>query len=122
MLLVTRSNLDDADPWLTTWYSLVSSTALFALILLTASSWQGPATLYGWAVLVALGFLVTGGILGVYASTARIGPFRTALLMNFEPLLATIGSALLLGEAITSLQAVGCAMMIAALVAFQIDR
>ncbi len=46
------------------------------------------------------------GILGLFASTVRIGPFRTALLMNLEPVLAAIGSALLLGEVMTPL--LGC--------------
>jgi drug/metabolite transporter (DMT)-like permease len=122
MLLVTRASLQGADPWLTTWYSLISSTALFVLISLAARNWQSPATVYGWIVLVALGFAVTGGILGVFASIARIGPFRTALFMNLEPLLATIGSAFLLGEVITPLQAIGGAVMIAALVVFQTKR
>jgi probable blue pigment (indigoidine) exporter len=122
MLLVTRANLQGADPWLTTWYSLVSSTGLFALMLLTTRDWQLPGSVYGWVVLVTLGFAVTGGILGVYASIGRIGPFRTALFMHLEPLLATIGSAILLGEVITPLQALGGAVMMAALVAFQLKR
>jgi drug/metabolite transporter (DMT)-like permease len=58
----------------------------------------------------------------VFASTVRIGPFRTALFMNLEPLLATIGSALFLGEVVTPLQALGGAVMIAALMAFQLRR
>ena len=61
-------------------------------------------------------------VLAVFISTARIGPFRTALFMNLEPLLATIGSAIFLGEVITPLQALGGAVMIAALVAFQLRR
>ena len=61
-------------------------------------------------------------VLTVFISTARVGPFRTALFMNLEPLLATIGSAIFLGEVITPLQALGGAVMIAALVAFQIRR
>jgi drug/metabolite transporter (DMT)-like permease len=39
--------------------------------------------------------------------------------MNRKPLLATIGSAILLGEVITPLQALSGAVMIAALVVFQ---
>ena len=58
----------------------------------------------------------------LYASTRRIGPFRTALLINLEPLLATLISAPLLGEIITPLQAVGGAIMLGALVAFQLWR
>jgi drug/metabolite transporter (DMT)-like permease len=76
----------------------------------------------GWVALIAVSVAVTTGILGVFASTVRIGPFRTALFMNLEPLLATIGSAFLLGEVITPLQALGGSVMIGALVAFQLRR
>ena len=61
-------------------------------------------------------------LLCVFISTMRIGPFRTALFMNLEPLLATIGSAIVLDEVITPLQGLGGAVMIAALVAFQMRR
>ena len=43
-------------------------------------------------------------------------------MMNLEPPLVAVGSALLLGEWITPLQALGGAVMIAALVAFQVRR
>src|SRR5215470_10655868 len=122
LLLTTRALLQNADARMITWYSMLSSTALFVVIVLATRNWQPPATAAGWIAMVALGVAVTGGILGVFASTARIGPFRTALFMNLEPLLATIGSALFLHEIITPLQALGGAAMIAALVAFQLRR
>ena len=122
MLLVTRARLQGADPLLITWHSLVSSTMLLALASLAALNWQPPVTAFGWAALIGVSAAVTTGILGVFASTGRIGPFRTALFMNLEPLLATIGSALFLGEVITPVQALGGAVMIAALVAFQLRR
>jgi drug/metabolite transporter (DMT)-like permease len=122
LLLVTRAALTGADALQITWYSLISSTVLFVAVALATLNWQPPATASGWIALVVLGAAVTAGILGVFASTGRIGPFRTALFMNLEPLLATIGSALFLGEVITPLQALGGAAMIAALVAFQLRR
>jgi drug/metabolite transporter (DMT)-like permease len=42
--------------------------------------------------------------------------------MNLEPLTATIMSALLLGEMITPIQGLGGAIMLTALVAFQLWR
>ena len=42
--------------------------------------------------------------------------------MNLEPLTATILSALVLGQVITPLQGLGSAIMLAALVAFQLWR
>jgi drug/metabolite transporter (DMT)-like permease len=121
-LLLTRAFLDGVDARLITWYSLISSTVLFALVALLTQDWSAPHTPFGWAVLVGIGIFTTSGLLGIFMSTVAIGPFRTALLMNLEPLLATIGSAVLLGEVITPLQAAGGAVMIAALVMFQLRR
>jgi drug/metabolite transporter (DMT)-like permease len=122
LLLVTRAMLQDADPLRITWYSLASSSALLAVAALVTLNWQPPSGATGWLALLALSVAVTTGLLGVFGSTMRIGPFRTALFMNLEPLLATIGSALFLGEVITPLQAVGGLVMIGALVAFQLRR
>jgi drug/metabolite transporter (DMT)-like permease len=44
------------------------------------------------------------------------------LIMNLEPLIAMVLSALALAEIVTPLQALGSAVMLAALVAFQIWR
>jgi probable blue pigment (indigoidine) exporter len=122
MLIVTRAALQGADALQITWYSLISSTALFAAAALFTLNWQPPASMSGWVALVVLSAAVTAGIAGVFGSTMRIGPFRTALFMNLEPLLATVGSALFLGEVITPLQALGGGVMIAALVMFQLRR
>ncbi len=122
MLIVTRAALQGADALQITWYSMLSSTALFVAAALLTLNWQPPASASGWVALVVLGVAVTSGIAGVFGSTMRIGPFRTALFMNLEPLLATVGSALFLGDVITPLQALGGAVMIAALVMFQLRR
>ena len=73
MLLVTRAMLQGADPLLMTWYSLVSSTVLFALVSLATLNWQPPMSAYGWAMLLVLGIAITTGI-GMFASTI---PHRT---------------------------------------------
>jgi probable blue pigment (indigoidine) exporter len=122
ILLVTRALLSGADPLRITWYSLVSSTVVFVIAALAAWNWQPPLTTSGWLALVVLSAAVTTGLLGVFASTVRIGPFRTALFMNLEPLLTAIGSALFLAQVLTPLQALGGGVMIAALVAFQLRR
>ncbi|MFZ1091269.1 MAG: DMT family transporter [Xanthobacteraceae bacterium] len=122
LLLLTRALLQGVNPLAITLYSMVSSTVLFGLASLVLLDWQPPATVLGWVAVIALGISVMGGILGVFASTGRIGPFRTALFMNLEPLLTTIGSAVVLDEVITPVQALGGAVMLGALVAFQLRR
>ena len=122
ILLLTRALLSGADPLRITWYSLLSSTAVFLLTMFAAGAWQPPATAAGWLALIVLSAAITTGLLGVFASTVRIGPFRTALFMNLEPPLTVIGSALLLGEVLTPLQVFGGGIMLGALVMFQLKR
>jgi len=122
MLLVTRAALTGADPMQITWYSLISSTVVLGAAMLVTWHWQPPASAGGWVAMIVLSVAVTTGILGVFASTMRIGPFRTALFMNLEPLLTGIGSALFLGEVLTPLQVLGGAVMLGALVTFQLRR
>jgi probable blue pigment (indigoidine) exporter len=122
ILLVTRAYLAKTDARLTTWYSLISSTLVFVAWSLGTQTWNPPQTSIGWTALVGMSIAITAGILLVFVSTLRVGAFRTALIMHLEPLTAMILSAILLGEAITPIQGVGSAIMLAALIAFQLWR
>jgi drug/metabolite transporter (DMT)-like permease len=121
-LLVARLELQKLDPRLTTWYSLISSTAVFAVAAAATMNWQAPLTGYGWMALAIVSVCTAVAVLTLYISTTRIGPFRSALIMNLEPLVATALSALILGEVITPIQGLGAGIMLAALVAFQVWR
>ena len=122
VLLATRGYLVGADARLTTWYSMLSSTAVFIAVSVAKQTWNMPQTNLGLACLVILSLATTAAILFIFVSTVRIGPFRTALIMNLEPLTAMILSALVLGQVVTPIQGVGSAVMLAALVAFQLWR
>jgi probable blue pigment (indigoidine) exporter len=122
MLLISRALLAHADARLITWYSMVSSTVLFVAISLGTWTWHPPLTGVGWAALAGISVVTVVAILAVFISASRVGPFRTALLMNLEPPLGAVASAIFLGDVITPIQAVGAAVMVAALVAFQLRR
>ena len=122
VLVVTRAFLVGADARLTTWYSVVAQLAIFVAVSLATQTWQPPQTGGGWTALMALSLATTAGILFVFVSTMRVGAFRTALIMNVEPLVAMVLSALVLAELVTPLQALGSGIMLAALVAFQVWR
>jgi probable blue pigment (indigoidine) exporter len=121
-LLVARTALQKLDPRLTSWYSLLSSTAVFAAGAAATLNWQGPHSPYGWMAVLIVSVCTAVSLLTLYMSTIRIGPFRTALIMNLEPLLAALLSIPLLGEVLTPVQLAGGAIMLAALVAFQLRR
>lgn len=122
MLLITRAELAGADSRLTSGYSLVSSTAVLAVACLVTQTWNLPQTALGWSAFLGTSIATTIAIVALFASTARIGPFRTALTMNLEPVVSTLLSILLLGESIGPMQMLGAGIMIAALCAFQLRR
>jgi drug/metabolite transporter (DMT)-like permease len=122
VLVVTRAFLVGADARLTTWYSVIAQTAIFVALSAITQTWHPPQTDIGWAALIGMSLATTAGIVFIFVSTMRVGPFRTALIMNLEPLIAMVGSALVLGDVITPLQALGSGIMLAALVAFQLWR
>jgi|SRR5271169_1069846 len=122
VLLTTRAFLVGADARLTTWYSMISSTIVFVAASLLVRDWHLPQTGVGMASLVVMSLATTAGILLIFMSTMRIGPFRTALILNLEPLTAVILSALVLGNAMTPIQGLGSAIMLGSLVAFQLLR
>jgi drug/metabolite transporter (DMT)-like permease len=122
ILLVTRSQLQDADPQFTTWYLMLSSTGILAVAALVTGTWQTPITVTGWAALIVVSIGTTIAVFALFVSVKRIGPFRTALIMYLEPLLSTLLSGPVAGETITAVQAVGGSIMLVALVTFQLRR
>jgi drug/metabolite transporter (DMT)-like permease len=122
MLVITRATLKSADARLVTWYTLWSSMLVFAALSMLTWNWHWPHGAAGWVAFVGIGFTTTAAIFALYASTQRIGPFRTALFMNLEPLMTAALSAIVLGDRMTPLQLLGGAMMIAALCLFQMRQ
>lgn len=122
MLLVTRAALGGTDARVTTWYSLAPAAALFVAVSLFSGTFHAPLTASGWVAFFGMGVTTTLSTLWMYVSTARVGAFRTALVANLEPVLSSLFSFALLGEAVTGLQLVGGGVMVAALCAFQMRR
>ncbi|MGO9047901.1 MAG: DMT family transporter [Xanthobacteraceae bacterium] len=120
VLIVTRAFLIGADARLTTLYSVIAQAAIFVALSVVTQTWHPPETDAGWAALIGMSLATTAGIVFIFVSTMRVGPFRTALIMNLEPLIAMVGSALVLGDLITPMQALGSGIMLAALMAFQL--
>jgi probable blue pigment (indigoidine) exporter len=122
MLLVSRATLAGTDARLVTWYTLWSSMLVFAAVAAASWTWHWPHGPAGWVAFIGIGFTTTAAVLTLYVSTQRIGPFRTALYMNLEPLLTAVLSAIVLGERMTAVQIAGGTVMIAALCVFQMRR
>jgi probable blue pigment (indigoidine) exporter len=114
--------LSSTDARVTTWYSMVPSTVIFVAASVAVSEWHLPETGWGWGAFLGVSLTTTLSTLLIYISTNSIGPFRTALMMNLEPLLTLTLSMLLLQEELTLPQLLGAGMMIGSLCAFQFVR
>ncbi len=121
-LLVTRAALGGTDARVTTWYSLMPSAAVFVVASVLTGTFHPPLTAGGWLAFVGMGVTTTLSTLLIFVSTARVGAFRTALLMNLEPVLSSCFSFALLGEPASSLQLFGGLIMVVSLCAFQLRR
>jgi len=121
-LLVTRAALRETDSRLNIWYSLLPSAAVFLLASLLTQTWHPPLSTAGWVAFVGMSVTSTLSLLTGFVSILRVGPFRTALIMNLEPLVTTLGSIALLGEVLTPVQTIGGTIMLVALCAFQLRR
>ena len=121
-LLVTRARLMGADSRLTGWYSLLWSSAVLLVLAAGTGTWDMPHSALGWGAFGGVTVFSTVSILALFASAVRIGAFRTALVMNLEPVVSTLLSIVVLGEVVTPVQLAGAAVMIGALVAFQLWR
>jgi drug/metabolite transporter (DMT)-like permease len=122
ILLITRHSLHATDARLNTWYSLAPSALIFLLASALTQNWNMPESLLGWGAFAGMTLTSTLSLLLIFVSVTRIGPFRTALIMNLEPLVSTLASMALLGEVLTPMQTVGGVLMLVALFAFQIRR
>lgn len=121
-LLVTRAKLGGTEARLTTWYSLLAAAIVFVAASLLNRSFNLPLTGAGWIAFLGMGVTTTLSTLWVFVSTARVGAFRTALVMNLEPILSAMFSVVLLGEMVTGPQLVGAAVMMVSLCMFQFRR
>lgn len=121
-LLITRAKLAPADSRLTTWYSMLSSTLAMVVLDGLTGAPQFVHSTTGWVGMLGVSVCSTVSILALFASTVRIGAFRTALIMNLEPVVTTVLSVIVLGEVLAPLQLLGGAIMVAALCAFQVQK
>ncbi len=82
-----------------------------------------PTTPLGWFGLGTATVLFCGAITFFYTAISMLGPLRTAMMCNLEPVVATIVAFLMLGEAQGPVQILGIALVIGAIAWMQLgDR
>lgn len=94
---------------------LATATPVFLGASLVSGEFALPAPGAGQLALTGVLVFYTFGFITVFWCTARLGPARAAMLLNFEPVAAVVFGAAILGEHLTLTQIAGVATVIAAL-------
>jgi drug/metabolite transporter (DMT)-like permease len=76
-----------------------------------------PSTSTGWIAIIAIALISTVlAFVTFFAGLKRIGPTSTSTLSTFEPIVAVVLAAIVLGETISSIQILGGILILAAVV------
>jgi drug/metabolite transporter (DMT)-like permease len=101
---------------------MLASAVIFAVACAATGRWTTPVDGVGWASFVWASLAAAIALLAMFVSAGRIGPFRTALIMNIEPLAAIVLAYFVLGESMNAMQWAGATVMLGALFWFQLRR
>jgi drug/metabolite transporter (DMT)-like permease len=115
LLTVNARILRKRDSRPVTLHILVSACAVYFLAALLLRDFPLPGSAGGWSAFGAISLFYTFAIIGLFVAVGVLGPVRTALSMNFEPVASVVLSWIILGQRLSAGQIVGAAFVIAAI-------
>lgn len=115
IFLASARVLDRVDSMVLAFYSNVCGLPVIAVILLSLDSFVLPATASGWAGFAGANLFFVCAVITMFIAIRLAGPARTALWFNLEPLVSILAAAVLLGERLATIQYVGGACVLTAL-------
>jgi len=98
-----------------------SGLVAFVLIDLALGEFDLPSGTTGWLAYAAMPFFYAIATTTFFIALGHIGPVRSSLVMNLEPVMSIILGFLILGQVLTPLQLGGAAIVIAAVIAVKLD-
>jgi drug/metabolite transporter (DMT)-like permease len=120
VLVVSTHRLSHVNAKSRTFWMMLTTTAAVAVGTLAGDALMWPKSALGaWAV-AGVCLLYAIGLVALFTSATRIGPLRSGLVMNLEPIVAIGGSWLLLGQGLTPVQLVGGVLVISGVIGAQI--
>lgn len=122
ILVVSTHRLSHVNAKSRTFWMMISTSAVLAATTLAGNAFMWPKSTLGLAAVAGVCVLYAIGLVALFTSATRIGPLRTGLVMNLEPIVAIGGSWLLLGQGLAPAQLAGGALVIAGIVGAQMSR
>ena len=105
-----------------TFWMMASTSMVLLCVALAGEAVAWPRSATGWWAVVAVCGLYAIGLVALFTSATRIGPLRTSLIMNVEPVVAISASWLILGQGLAPAQLLGGALVIAGVIGAQMGK
>ena len=122
VLVVSTHRLSHVNAKSRTFWMMTSTSFVLAAGTLAGDALMWPKSALGMAALAGICVLYAIGLVALFTSATRIGPLRTGLAMNLEPVVAIGGSWLLLGQGLTPAQLAGGVLVIAGVLGAQMSK
>lgn len=107
------ARIGDSRP--VTFHMHLSAALGFVIATLIAGDLPLPGTARGWAGFLAVPVFYTIAITAYFGAVRLIGPVKSGLVMNVEPVSSIVLGFLVLGQALAPLQLLGAGLVIAAI-------
>lgn len=104
---------------LRTFYMVATTAAIFLAVAAATRNVAPPDSSPGWLGLAGLGVLYAAGITGLFLLLPLLGPVRSSVVLNLEPVAVAVIAWAALGEALTPAQIIGALVVVAAVIFFQ---
>jgi drug/metabolite transporter (DMT)-like permease len=115
VILVNNALVGGADSRPVSLHMLTVAAAFYLLIDLVLGEFPLPQGGIGVAAFLGVGVFYTFSIISMFIAVSWIGPARTSLTMNFEPITSVFLGTVVLGQAMAPLQFLGAALVIASI-------
>ena len=103
------------DPRQATFYMAATAAVTFVLITLLFGEFRLPTTPTGWWGLIGTNLFYAAAMIGFFVAISMIGPGKTTLYSNIEPLIAIGAAFVLLDQVLSPWQILGIVTVVGAL-------
>lgn len=105
-----------------TLHMMASAAVVYLAVTLAFGEFALPSGAPGWSAFLAGPVFYAAAITTLFIAISKLGPIRTTLTMNLEPISSMLFGFLLLGQVLTGWQIFGAGLVIAAVVTVQMVR
>jgi len=121
-LVLTARHVPHVDPLRRSFWMMLSTSLVLGAAMLGSGSFQWPDSMAGMAGIAGVCVFYAIGLIGLFTSATRIGPIRTAAMMNLEPVIAIALSTVVLDQGLSGLQYAGGVLVMVGVVGAQRSR